>query len=164
MFTCATCGTAVTLDLEETDYPTGLQPDRELSLTDEKPQLIPQGRFAVNPRSVRWKPYIAIAGFGREFVSNGPGRSIVVNVADIIALTCPPDPPGGGCCGWGPDDGPNLACEACGREIATEVNDCGMSRWWVTIFLDDVLGAPPAPRVGNPPAVQRRHDKRRRPR
>lgn len=162
MFTCATCGTAVTLDLEEIDYPTGLQPDRELGLADEKPQLIPRGRFAVNPRPVGWKPYIAIAGHGREFVSDGPGRSIVVNAADIIALAPPPDPPAGGCCGWGPDDGPNLACEACGRELATEVNDCGMRWWWVTLFLDGVLGAPPSPSARNPPAAQRRHDKRRR--
>ncbi|GGV09396.1 hypothetical protein GCM10010182_31150 [Actinomadura cremea] len=42
-----------------------------------------------------------------------------------------------------PHFGPNLICEACGQEIATEVDDCGMVWHWVRLFPDAVLGAPP---------------------
>ncbi|MFI0351095.1 hypothetical protein [Actinomadura sp. 9N407] len=151
----------MTLDLEETGYHPGREPPGRPDIHADAPQLIPRGRFAIDPEPFG-PPFVPVPESDRLITSNGPRRTIVVNVDDLIALAPHPKREHmGGCCGFDPHYGPNLICEACGQEIATEANDCGMLWHWVRLFPDVVLGAPPAP----PPApgtVHRRHNKRRR--
>ncbi|MFG1947425.1 hypothetical protein [Nonomuraea sp. NPDC048826] len=147
----------MTLDLVETGYEPFRRPPRR-ELHEDAPQLIPRGRFAVDPEP--FPVLVFVPGIERTVADKGPRGTIVVNVEDLIAVEPHPDPSsmGFGCCGLDPH-GPNLMCAGCGQGIAAKANDCGMPWHWVRLFPDAVLGAPPPPKQST---VHRRHDKHRR--
>ncbi|WP_374224700.1 hypothetical protein [Streptomyces sp. ISL-99] len=60
-------------------------------------------------------------------------RAIVVAPGEIRGTVLIPERCGGYCCGLDGSDGPNLACEQCGRALATRIDDCSL---WQAVWLD----------------------------
>jgi hypothetical protein len=128
IFTCRSCGAVVTGDLAvmamPADAPNG----------EEAVPRMPLGRFAVNPNSYG-PPYVPTSSDSRVRVSGGPQGTIVVNPGDVLGLVLHPDRRRrNGCCRLDGLDGPNLVCESCGSEIATEQSDCWVS--WHDVRLE----------------------------
>ncbi|MFI6298392.1 hypothetical protein ACIBEJ_42855 [Nonomuraea sp. NPDC050790] len=154
MFTCSRCGTAVTRDLAETGYPPARNPPpRELH--EDAPQLIPRGRFAMDPEPFGVLVPIPVVD---QMASDEVRDTILVNADDLIAVEPHPNigEMGSGCCGWDPH-GPNVICAACGQGVAALANDCGMPWHWVRLFPDAVLGAPPPRSPQHPERRKGRH-------
>ncbi|WP_416968954.1 hypothetical protein [Streptomyces sp. 4F14] len=68
-----------------------------------------------------------------EVVSYGPAGAVVVAPGDVRGTVLIPEQCEGCCFGISGATGPNLACEACGREVATRVDDCSL---WQGVWLD----------------------------
>ncbi|XUL87341.1 hypothetical protein ACQ86D_12135 [Streptomyces galilaeus] len=66
-------------------------------------------------------------------VSFGARNRIVVAPGDSRSMTLIPEKCEGYCRGVDGRAGPNLACEGCGRAVATRMDDCGM---WQTVWLE----------------------------
>ncbi|WP_393058667.1 hypothetical protein [Streptomyces sp. LN549] len=66
-------------------------------------------------------------------VSFGARNRIVIAPGDSRSMTLIPEKCEGYCRGVDGRAGPNLACEGCGRAVATRMDDCGM---WQTVWLE----------------------------
>jgi len=122
VFSCSSCGTPVTAELTEAPY---LEPDPPETPGDVRPRVAP-GTFTRDPEHFG-PPYVS-EPTGRYRVSAGPVLTVLVHPDDVRSLRLHPDLTRlNGCCRLDGLDGPNLVCEGCGAEIATEQNDC-----WVT--------------------------------
>lgn len=66
-------------------------------------------------------------------VSFGARNRIVIAPGDSRSMTLIPDKCEGYCQGVDGRAGPNLACDGCGRPVATRMDDCGM---WQTVWLE----------------------------
>ncbi|MET9230312.1 hypothetical protein [Lentzea sp. NPDC003310] len=120
VFECAGCGAALTVALTQVDRPDH-EHDEWANSTDFTPPLLPDGTYAAQ---------------GDFLVAPG----------DTRGLTWIPGRYDGDCCGVTGHSGPNLAC-ACGRPVATRVDDC--SRWQVVRFAPGAVRA-----VGEPDPVR----------
>ncbi|WP_430393208.1 hypothetical protein [Actinacidiphila reveromycinica] len=83
-------------------------------------------------------------------VSFGARNRIVIAPGDSRSLALIPEKCEGYCQGVDGRAGPNLACEGCGRAVATRMDDCGL---WQTVWLDPgaVVRRPPGLPAGPPP-------------
>ncbi|MFJ8078884.1 hypothetical protein ACIQ7Q_34340 [Streptomyces sp. NPDC096176] len=83
-------------------------------------------------------------------VSFGARNRIVIAPGDSRSMTLIPEKCEGYCQGVDGRAGPNLACEGCGRAVATRMDDCGM---WQTVWLepDAVERRPSGLPAGRPP-------------
>ncbi|MGW4233189.1 hypothetical protein ACWEF9_28645 [Streptomyces sp. NPDC004980] len=66
-------------------------------------------------------------------VSFGARNRIVIAPGDSRSMTLIPEKCEGYCRGVDGRAGPNLACEGCGRAVATRMDDCGL---WQTVWLE----------------------------
>ncbi|MFJ8229651.1 hypothetical protein ACIQ9E_06770 [Streptomyces sp. NPDC094448] len=66
-------------------------------------------------------------------VSFGARNRIVIAPGDSRSMTLIPEKCEGYCQGLDGRAGPNLACEGCGRAVATRLDDCGL---WQTVWLE----------------------------
>lgn len=66
-------------------------------------------------------------------VSFGSRGAVVIAPGDSRGMALIPEKCAGHCMGIDGRDGPNLACEGCGRAVATRMDDCGL---WQTVWLE----------------------------
>ncbi|MFF5225408.1 hypothetical protein [Dactylosporangium sp. NPDC000521] len=129
MFVCGGCGAELTVPVSEVALPvhTHQHPWHELLGV-----LMEPGTFAVDPGSFGppWPPdrYVPPAD-----LPGGPSGAVVIAPGDVRGTVFSEVAAEGEC--FGPDgrDGPNLACERCGRLVATRIDDCGH---WQAVWLD----------------------------
>ncbi|MFF0746944.1 hypothetical protein ACFYVL_41825 [Streptomyces sp. NPDC004111] len=83
-------------------------------------------------------------------VSFGARNKVVIAPSDSRSLTLVPEKCEGYCRGVDGRAGPNLACEGCGRAVATRMDDCGL---WQAVWLepDAVVRRPSGLPAGPPP-------------
>ncbi|TQJ24308.1 hypothetical protein FBZ33_4633 [Micromonospora sp. A202] len=135
VFTCASCGLALTPDL--TLSPGELVRPPYL-YRGPGPSTVARGWFAIDPEpfgapfvpatnqdgSAQAMPEVGLTVEGVDFESAGPRNTVVVNPDDAPSLQPHPDNLRlTGCCGLIGDNGPNQVC-ACGDEAATLMADC----------------------------------------
>ncbi|MFI6481169.1 hypothetical protein ACIBH1_24780 [Nonomuraea sp. NPDC050663] len=123
VFSCKNCGALVTAPIREVPFP-----DRKPNTASGEAQpRVTAGSFARDPKPFG-PPYVPEGPGARTHVPAGPAFTVLVHPDDVRSLRLHADPGRlNGCCGYDGVDGPNLVCEGCGAEIATEQNDC-----WVT--------------------------------
>jgi len=124
---------------------------------DRLPALMAPGTYAVDPEPAAW-PWRRWDEVGSdeaaargvfapvEGLSYGPVGAVVVAPGDTRGTVLIPERCDGYCLGIDGRDGPNLACEACGRAVATRQDDCSL---WQAVWLDprEVRRVPGARRV-----------------
>ncbi|MFF9607408.1 hypothetical protein ACF1GY_34865 [Streptomyces sp. NPDC014684] len=101
VFSCSACQQRISPDLREVPMPPPVT--EEASGHRFLPPLMPRGSYAVSPHT-------------GVFVLNPDDISKVARHPDRGRLN--------GCCGLAGLDGPNLVCDACGTEVATQQSDC----------------------------------------
>jgi len=112
IFTCATCGRALTREVTQlAELPVAKQTD-EISY---EPTLA-VGTWAIDP-----EPRLRTAD-GEPASTSG---CLVINPEDARDLKPHPEPRrSSGCCGHDGLDGPNCICPGCGAAVATLSDDC----------------------------------------
>ncbi|MDT9690158.1 hypothetical protein Q5762_17795 [Streptomyces sp. P9(2023)] len=107
------------------------------------PVLMEPGTYAVEPEPYG-PPWRTWSDVGEEeaaargvfapvhALSYGDRGAIVVAPGDTRGTVLIPERCGGYCCGLDGGDGPNLACEQCGRAVATRVDDCSL---WQAVWF-----------------------------
>ncbi|MFB6517908.1 hypothetical protein [Streptomyces sp. NPDC056401] len=162
MFACAECGTELTAPVSRVALPVHTHHGGWEEL---HPPLMEAGTYAVEPRpsGPPWRPWEEVGAEEAArrgvyapvyFVSFGARNRIVIAPGDSRSMGLIPERCEGYCRGVDGRTGPNLACEGCGRAVATRVDDCGS---WQTVWLepDEVvrrpsgLAAGPAPDWGD---------------
>ncbi|MFF9178656.1 hypothetical protein [Streptomyces sp. NPDC014793] len=117
VFSCSACQQRISPDLREVPMPppvTEGAPGHRFV-----PPLMPRGAYAVSPHT----------------------GVFVLNPADISKVARHPDRGRlNGCCGLDGLDGPNLVCDACGTEVATQQSDC-WSQQLIALVPDAVTTA-----------------------
>ncbi|WP_410170019.1 hypothetical protein [Actinacidiphila bryophytorum] len=125
------------------------------------PPLMASGEYAVEPLLSglpwrRWEEVGAEAAARQGVyapvysVSFGPRDKVVIAPGDSRSMSLILDRCEGYCQGVDGRSGPNLACQGCGRAVATRVDDCGS---WQTVWLepDAVVRRPSGLPAGPPP-------------
>ncbi|KJS53241.1 hypothetical protein VM98_26575 [Streptomyces rubellomurinus subsp. indigoferus] len=129
VFVCAGCGAELTDRLARVDLPVHAHQKYGNGL--QLPVLMEAGTFAVDSPEP-WEPL--------RPKGDVPG-SIVIAPGDARGTVLVPERAGGYCCGLDALDGPNMACEACGRLVACRIDDCSL--WQAVWFgLDAVRPVP----------------------
>jgi hypothetical protein len=67
-----------------------------------------------------------------EVLSDAAPGTVVIAPGDTRGTVLIQENCGGYCCGLNGGDGPNMACEQCGRGVATRVDDCSL---WQAVWL-----------------------------
>ncbi|WP_433727363.1 hypothetical protein ACQP2Y_12180 [Actinoplanes sp. CA-051413] len=114
MFACAGCGAVLTVPVSRVALPVHAEQKYGHDLLGP---LMEPGTYAMNPE----------------------GGAVVIAPGDVRGTVFIPGRSEGYCCGFDGRDGPNLACERCGQEVATRIDDCS---YWQAVWL-------------HPPAVHR---------
>ncbi|MGW8365427.1 hypothetical protein ACWGK1_33370 [Streptomyces wedmorensis] len=156
LFACAGCGTELTAPVSRVALPVHT---RFGGWEELHPPLMDPGTYAVDPlpSGPPWRLWEEV---GEEeaarrgvyapvyWVSFGARDRIVIAPGDSRSMTLILEKCEGYCRGVDGRDGPNLACEGCGRAVATRVDDCGS---WQTVWLEPdavvrrASGLPPVP-------------------
>ncbi|MFJ5985795.1 hypothetical protein [Lentzea sp. NPDC092896] len=111
VFECVACGSELTVPLTQVDGPDHEVVHQWGNGIRYMPSLVPAGTYA-----------------GRDRIVIAPG--------DVRGLSWIEDRLAGYCCGIDGHEGPNLAC-ACGRPVATRIDDCSL--WQVVRFEPDAV-------------------------
>lgn len=158
MFACAKCGTELTAPVSRVALPVHAHHGGWEEL---HPPLMEAGTYAVDPQPTGppWRLWaevgadvaarqgvyapvysVSFGGRNRIVIAPGDSRSMV-----LILEKCE-----GYCQGVDGRAGPNLACERCGRAVATRMDDCGL---WQAVWLepDAVVGRPSGLPADPPP-------------
>ncbi|WP_051338347.1 hypothetical protein [Streptomyces flavidovirens] len=141
VFGCAGCGAVLTAPVAQVALPVHARQKWGNGVL--LPVLMEPGTYAVDPEpsGPPWRLWSEVGvdeaeargvfapvralSFGR--------RAIVVAPGEIRGTVLIPERCGGYCCGLDGSDGPNLACEQCGRAVATRIDDCSL---WQAVRLD----------------------------
>ncbi|WP_030764393.1 hypothetical protein [Streptomyces sp. NRRL F-2664] len=141
VFACAGCGAELTAPVTRVALPDHTHYGAWEQL---HPPLMEPGTYAVDPLPTGppWHPWDQV---GEELaarqgihapvysVSFGSRDRIVVSPGDSRGMAFIPGKCEGYCMGVDGRDGPNLACTACGRAVATRMDDCGL---WQAVWLE----------------------------
>ena len=141
VFACAGCGTELTAPVSRVALPVHVH---HCGWEELHPPLMEPSTYAVEPRPTGppWRPWAEVGAetaarqgvFAPVYsVSFGARNRIVVAPGDSRSMTLIPEKCEGYCRGVDGRAGPNLACEGCGRAVATRMDDCGM---WQTVWLE----------------------------
>lgn len=155
VFVCDRCGTELTVPVSEVALPVRA---RQLYGHEMLPALMESGTYAVDPepRGGPWRPWDEVGEEGAaaegvfapvHSLPSGPPGAVVVAPGDTRGTALIPDRCDGYCMGLDGRAGPNLACEACGRPVATRTDDCSLWQevWFEPTAVRRVPG--PAPRI-----------------
>ena len=158
VFVCAGCGMELTAPVSRVALPVHTSYGAWEQL---HPPLMEPATYAVDPRPTGppwrlWKDVGAeLAARQGVFapvysVSFGARNRIIIAPGDSRSMTLIPGRCEGYCRGVDGRAGPNLACEGCGRAVATRLDDCGM---WQMVWLepDAVVRRPSGLPAGPPP-------------
>ncbi|MFM9559182.1 MULTISPECIES: hypothetical protein [Streptomyces] len=158
VFECAACGTELTAPVSRVALPVHTYYGGWEEL---HPPLMEPATYAVDPLPTGppWRSWEEVGAdeaarrgvFAPVYrVSFGARDRIVIAPGDSRSMTLIPDRCEGYCRGVDGRAGPNLACEGCGRAVATRMDDCGM---WQTVWLepDTVVRRPSGLTAGPPP-------------
>ncbi|MEU3691713.1 hypothetical protein [Streptomyces narbonensis] len=157
MFVCAGCGTELTAPVSRVALPVHTHYGAWEEL---HPPLMEPATYAVEPRPTGppWRLWDEIGEdeaarqgvYARvRSVSFGARNRIVIAPGDSRSMALIPEKCAGYCRGVDGRDGPNLACEGCGRAVATRRDDCGM---WQTVWLEpDAVERRPSGLPAGPP-------------
>ncbi|MEV0743743.1 hypothetical protein AB0I75_00915 [Streptomyces sp. NPDC050273] len=141
VFVCAGCGTELTAPVLRVALP---DHTHHGAWEELHPPLMEPGTYAVDPLPTG-PPWRLWEEVGEEAaarqgvyaqvysVSFGARNRIVIAPGDSRSMTLIPERCEGYCRGVDGRAGPNLACEGCGRAVATRMDDCGM---WQTVWLE----------------------------
>lgn len=142
VFVCVGCGAELTTSLSQVALPVHAR--QKYGSGVQLPVLMESGTFAVAPDpwggpGRLWKDLGPGEAEARGIytpvhaVSDGaPGASLIAP-GDVRGTRLVPERLGGNCCGLDERDGPNLACEACGRPVATRIDDRSL---WQAVRLE----------------------------
>ncbi|MFE7094222.1 hypothetical protein [Streptomyces erythrochromogenes] len=149
MFVCAGCGTELTAPVSRVALPVHSDYGAWEQL---HPPLMDPGTYALDPRPTGppWRLWDDVGEdlaaeqgvyLPQHSVSFGPRGAVVIAPGDSRGMTLILEKCDGYCMGIDGRDGPNLACEGCGRAVATRRDDCGL---WQTVRLepDEVRSVP----------------------
>jgi hypothetical protein len=165
VFRCIRCATVLSAPTALVPWPDA--PERPGSHELLPPRLMPR-THAVDPKPFG-PPYQALADaarspYGRppEWRSHGPRNTVVLAPGDVRNTHFLHERCDIGCYGLNGASGPNLACDGCGAEVATRIDDCG--RWQevrldpAAVVAEEVPEAdPPSTRDASEPADQTVH-------
>ncbi len=148
---CAGCGAELTAPVSRAALPVHTYCGAWEEL---HPPLMDSATYAVDPRPTgtpwrRWEE-VGEEEAARQGVyapvcslSFGARNRVVIAPGDSRGMRLIPEKCDGYCRGVDGRTGPNLACEGCGRAVATREDDCGM---WQTVWLEpDAVVRRPAP-------------------
>lgn len=141
VFVCAGCDAPLTTPLSRVALPAHAH--QKYGNAIQLPVLMDPGTFAVEPEPWgppwrRWEDIDPDEAAARGVLAPVPALSygapgaVVVAPGDVRGTRLIPERGGGYCCGLDGGDGPNLACEACGRPVATRIDDCSL---WQAVWL-----------------------------
>lgn len=150
VFVCAGCDAVLTAPVSRVALPVHA---RSSFGHDLLPVLMESGTYAVDrePAGPPWRlwdevgPERAAARGVYAPVHSlpyGPAGAIVIAPGDCRGTALIPGRTEGYCCGLTGADGPNLACERCGREVATLQDDCSL--WRAVRFLEHAVRRRPS--------------------
>ncbi|MGY3678243.1 hypothetical protein [Streptomyces sp. TE33382] len=158
VFACAGCGTELTAPVSRVALPVHTHHGAWEEL---HPPLMESATYAVDsrPTGPPWRLWeetgedaAARQGVYAPVyrVSFGARNRIVIAPGDSRSMALILERCEGYCRGVDGRTGPNLACEGCGRAVATRMDDCGM---WQTVWLepDAVVRRPSGLPAGLPP-------------
>ncbi|MFD2010270.1 hypothetical protein [Streptomyces narbonensis] len=157
MFMCVGCGTELTAPVSRVALPVHTHYGAWEQL---HPPLMEPATYAVEPRPTGppWRSWDEVGEdeaarrglYARvHSVSFGARNRIVIAPGDSRSMALIPERCEGYCRGVDGRDGPNLACEGCGRPVATRRDDCGM---WQTVWLEpDAVERRPSGLPAGPP-------------
>ncbi|UZK58450.1 hypothetical protein NEH16_10085 [Streptomyces drozdowiczii] len=141
MFVCVACGTELTAPVSRVALPVHAHYGAWEEL---HPPLMEAATYAVDPRPTG-PPWKLWAEVGEDkaaqqgvyapvySVSFGARDRIVIAPGDSRSMALIPERCEGYCRGLDGRGGPNLACEGCGRAVATRMDDCGL---WQAVWLE----------------------------
>ncbi|MBA9004989.1 hypothetical protein [Thermomonospora cellulosilytica] len=141
VFVCAGCEAVLTAPVSRVELPDAA---RQKYGHDLLPVLMEPGTYAVDPHPVgppwlRWEEIGEEGALARGWyaecysVPDGPRGAVVIAPGDVRGTVLVPEWDDGFCCGLVGMNGPNTACERCGRAVATWVDDCGH---WQAVWLE----------------------------
>ncbi|MFE7638711.1 hypothetical protein ACFU7Z_32180 [Kitasatospora sp. NPDC057518] len=141
VFVCAGCGAELTTALFRVALPVHAHQKYGNGL--QLPVLMEPGTFAVDPEPWgppwrRWEEVRPDEAAARGIhapvpaLSDGAPGAVVIAPGDARNTLLIPEGRGGSCCGLDGADGPNTACAACGRPVASRVDDCSL---WQAVWL-----------------------------
>ncbi|MGW7262301.1 hypothetical protein [Streptomyces sp. NPDC054842] len=141
VFVCAGCGAELTAPVSRLALPVHTHYGAWEEL---HPPLMEPATYAVDPRPSGhpWRLWEEVGedAAARQgvyapvySVSFGARNRIVIAPGDSRSMVLIPEKCEGYCRGVDGRAGPNLACEGCGRAVATRMDDCGM---WQAVWLE----------------------------
>ncbi|MCZ4102706.1 hypothetical protein C8250_040440 [Streptomyces sp. So13.3] len=141
VFACVGCGAVLTAPLSRVALPDHAHQSYGYGLF---PVLMDPGTYAVDPEpsGPPWRLWDEVGEGEAETrgvfapvsaLSLGAPGAILVSPGDTRGTVLMLEQCDGGCCGLDGRDGPNLACEGCGRAVATRIDDCSR---WQAVWLD----------------------------
>ncbi|MFJ3515332.1 hypothetical protein [Streptomyces sp. NPDC090131] len=141
VFACAGCGAELTAPVSRVALPVHTHYGAWEQL---HPPLMEPATYAVEPRptGLPRRPWDEVGEelaaeqgvyLPQHSVSFGPRGAVVIAPGDSRGMALIPEKCAGYCMGIDGRDGPNLACEGCGRAVATRVDDCGL---WQAVWLE----------------------------
>ncbi|MFB6561244.1 hypothetical protein ACFCYH_20600 [Streptomyces sp. NPDC056400] len=140
VFACAGCGAELTAPASRVALPVHTYYGAWEEL---HPPLMEPATYAVEPwpTGPPWRSWGEVGEeraaeqgvFLPQSVSFGARGRIVIAPGDSRRMVFVPEKCAGYCMGIDGRDGPNLACEHCGRAVATRMDDCGL---WQTVWLE----------------------------
>lgn len=158
VFTCAGCGAELTAPVSRVALPVHTHHGAWEEL---HPPLMEPATYAVDarPTGPPWRLWEEVGedAAARQgvyapvySVSFGARNRIVIAPGDSRSMVLIPEKCEGYCRGVDGRDGLNLACESCGRPVATRMDDCGL---WQAVWLepDSVVRRPSVLPAGPPP-------------
>ncbi|MFF5787170.1 hypothetical protein ACFY8P_19640 [Streptomyces sp. NPDC012693] len=143
VFVCAGCGADLTAPLGQVPLP--VHAHQHYGNGIQLPVLMEPGTFAVEPEpwGPPWRRWADVDPGEAEArgvfapvhaLSDGAPGAVVIAPGESHGTVLIPENRGSGyCCGLDGASGPNLACGACGRPVATRIDDCSL---WQAVWLD----------------------------
>lgn len=146
VFACVGCDAVLSADVSRVALP--VHAHQKWGNGVLLPVLMDPGTYAVDPapRGPPWRRWSEVRAdeaaargvFAPVYaLSFGAPGAIVVAPGDTRRTVLIPERCEGYCCGLDGSAGPNLACEQCGRAVATRIDDCSL--WQSVWFAPDAV-------------------------